>query len=188
MEPYLIITQLNDFVFCPKSIYFHSLYGRYDDRVYKQTPQIVGTMNHESIDQKKYSSAKRYIQSLPVYSEAYRLCGKIDILDQDTQTLIERKTQIKTIYDGYKYQMWAQYLCLTEMGYPVKRLQMRSLVDNKVYELPVPQATEQKILLEHIQSIRAFDPADKNFVANPNKCQNCIYAHLCDSNPLSNSC
>lgn len=182
MEPYLIITELNDFVFCPKSIYFHKLYGHYADRTYKQAPQIIGTINHENIDQKKYSSATRYVQSLPIWSDEYQLCGKIDIYDQQTQTLIERKTQIKTIYDGYKYQVWAQYLCLTEMGYPVKDIHLRSLNDNQVYKLGIPTTADITVLRDHIAQIRAFDPRDPDFRPNPNKCQHCIYRDLCDSN------
>lgn len=185
MEPYLIITELNDFVFCPKSIYFHKLYGKYEDRTYKQKPQIVGTINHETIEKGTYSTSKRYIQGLEIFSEKYRLCGKIDLYDRDTKTLIERKTRIKTIYDGYKYQLWAQYFCLQEMGYEVKKLVFRSLEDNKNHALSIPS---QKDIVEFetvLQAIRSFDPSDPNFSQNPEKCKNCIYSNLCDTyNPF----
>ena len=181
MEPYLIITTLNDFVFCPKSIYFHNLYGRYSARIYKQTPQIVGTINHEKIDNSQYSTKKRYLQGLEVYSEKYRLCGKIDIFDLQTQTLIERKTTIKQIYDGYKYQLWAQYFCLQEMGYDVKKLKLHSLTDNKNYFLAPPDSKDTAEFEKLLADIRSFDLYDQNFSQNPTKCKRCIYAELCDT-------
>lgn len=69
--------------FCPKSIYFHHLYGNYENRTYKQKPQIVGTINHESIDQQKYSSLKKYLQGMPVFCEKYRLCSKRSLRQRD---------------------------------------------------------------------------------------------------------
>lgn len=187
MEPYLIITELNDFVFCPKSIYFHHLYGNYSDRTYKQKPQIIGTINHENIEQKKYSTSKKDIQSLAVFNEKYRLCGKIDLYDAETKTLIERKTKIREVYDGYKYQLWAQYFCMREMGYEVEKLVLRSLEDNKNYFLEIPGERETDEFEKHLRKIRNFNPDDPNFSQNPKKCKNCIYADLCDSNILDNS-
>ncbi len=181
MEPYLIITELNDFIFCPRSIYFHKLYGRYSERTYKQKPQIVGTINHEKIEQKVYSTSKKNIQSLAVFSEKYRLCGKIDLYDGDTKTLIERKTKIKKIYDGYKYQLWAQCFCMQEMGYEVEDLVIRSLDDNKKYKVSLPTKKEVLEFEALLQDIRNFDPHNKNFSQNSEKCKNCIYASLCDS-------
>ncbi|NCP67647.1 type V CRISPR-associated protein Cas4 [bacterium] len=182
MEPYLIITELNDFVFCPKSIYFHHLYGRYHAGLYKEKPQIIGTLNHERIDKQSYSTEKRYLQGIEIYSQTYGLCGKIDLYDAQTKTLIERKTQVKTIYQGYKYQLWAQYFCLTEMGHEVKKLVLRSLNDNKNYALLPPSPAEIKEFETHLKKIRQFNPNDPSFTQNPEKCRRCIYAPLCDSN------
>ena len=180
MEPYITVTTLNDFIFCPRSIYFHKLYGKYENRIYKKEPQIKGTINHENIDKQQYSSAKRYIQGLEIYSEKYKLCGKIDIYDQKEKTLIERKTKIKKIYDGYKYQLWAQCFCLLEMGYEIKKLKFHSLEDNKNYELKIPNKEEIKEFEDIIFQIQNFDISDKNFSQNPEKCKNCIYSELCD--------
>ena len=36
----ILTTQLNDFIFCPASIYFHNLYGETDKMVYQSTQQI----------------------------------------------------------------------------------------------------------------------------------------------------
>jgi CRISPR-associated protein Cas4 len=181
MESYIQISQLNDFVFCPKSIYFHNLYGRYTQSLYHAPAQTVGKIKHERIDTQKYSSAKKYLQGLEVFSEKYNLCGKIDLFDTEAGALIERKNKIKQIYDGYRYQLYGQYFCLQEMGYEVKALFLHSLTDNKRYELVVP---DEKIVKEFeglIAAFHAFDLTQKNFKQNPAKCAGCIYRELCDS-------
>lgn len=63
MEPYITITTLNDRVFCPKSIYFHGLYGKYSSRIYQQSPQIIGTINHENFDQKNPTDNRRQVDA-----------------------------------------------------------------------------------------------------------------------------
>ena len=54
----ILITQLNDFIFCPASIYFHNLYGETDRMTYQSTQQINGTSVHESVDHATYSTRK----------------------------------------------------------------------------------------------------------------------------------
>lgn len=55
-------------------------------------------------------------------SEEYGLMGKIDIYKGREQKLIERKYQLRNIYQGQIYQLWAQYLCMKEMGYDVRAI------------------------------------------------------------------
>ncbi len=69
MEPYLMISHLNDFIFCPRSIYFHQLYGRVSKKLYQSDVQIKGTNAHKSVDSKKYTTAKTVLQSIEIYSE-----------------------------------------------------------------------------------------------------------------------
>ncbi len=57
MESYITLSFLNDFIFCPRSIYFHQLYSNFTETVYKQQPQIKGTAAHQSIDEQNYSTA-----------------------------------------------------------------------------------------------------------------------------------
>lgn len=178
--PYIRISTLNDFIFCPRSIYFHDLYGKYDKKVYQDTPQIEGTMAHESIDTKTYSTAKKYIQSMHISSEKYRLSGKIDIYNQETKTLIERKNQIKKVYDGYKYQLYAQYFCMQEMGYEVLNLTIYSMKDNIKYAIPLPNAQEIIKFERLLQQYKTFQPDKPWFTQNPKKCAMCIYRELCD--------
>ena len=77
MEDLIIISNLNDFIFCPASIYFHKLYGSQDNLLYQSSAQLNGTKAHETIDEKIYSTRKSAMMSLDVYSEKYGLCGKI---------------------------------------------------------------------------------------------------------------
>lgn len=47
------------------------------------------------------------LQGVSVYCEKYNLVGKIDVFDEKTGILTERKKKIKTVYDGYIYQIYA---------------------------------------------------------------------------------
>ena len=58
-----------------------------------------------------------------------------------TKTLIERKKKITTIYDGYVFQLYAQYYCLIEMGYLVEKIQFYSFDSNKTYPIKLPIKT-----------------------------------------------
>ena len=181
MESYLPITYLNDFIFCPRSIYFHQRFAPYSQSLYHNKEQTVGKIRHEAIEDRRYSTSKNVLQNLDVYSEKYRLCGKVDIYNQQTKELVERKYQIKQIYDGYRYQIYAHYFCLQEMGYAVSSLFLHSLKDNKRYPVPVPQEGDIKEferLLNRIDRYHVEEP----FQQNIKKCNQCVYRTLCDIN------
>lgn len=182
METYIPISFLNDFIFCPRSIYFHQLYGGYNTQLYQQKPQIAGKAAHASIDEKGYSTRKNILQGLEVYSERYGICGKIDLFDTDSGKLIERKRQIKTIYDGYVFQVYAQYYALCEMGYAVNSLALYDISHNKTYPVPLPQEDlEMQQKFENlIEQINSFDINASGFTQVEAKCRNCIYSNLCD--------
>jgi CRISPR-associated protein Cas4 len=181
MESYLTISFLNDFIFCPRSIYFHQLYGRVNQRLYQTAAQTKGKAAHKTIDNQHYSTAKAVLQGTSIYSSRYNLGGKIDTFDTDKGLLVERKKKIKVIYDGYIYQLYAQYHCLTEMGYNVRKIRFHSLDDNKNYPIKLPhEAPElQRAFEDTLQQIRSYNLED-DFTANPNKCKYCIYHNLCD--------
>jgi CRISPR-associated exonuclease Cas4 len=181
MEPYIPISFLNDFIFCPRSIYFHQLYGQSDESLYHSTDQRDGKAAHASLDTKTYTTAKKVLQTIEVYSETYGLGGKIDTYDSAKKLLAERKKKIKVIYDGYIYQLYAQYHCLTEMGYEVKSMKLYSLDDNKSYPIALPHDDPQRQLgfEQLIHELKSFD-LSAPFVTNPNKCAHCIYSQLCD--------
>ena len=95
-EDYILISTLNDFIFCPYSIYLHNVYMESDEGLYHATPQTRGRNAHETIDTKKASNRVCDIQSLPIISEKYKLMGKIDIYRGKEKKLIERT--IPTVY------------------------------------------------------------------------------------------
>lgn len=182
MESYIPISFLNDFIFCPRSIYFHQLYGNIRTELYHQTPQVAGKAAHASIEEKRYSTRQNVLQGTEIYCAQYNLCGKIDLFDCDTGKLTERKKEIKAIYDGYVFQVYAQYFALTEMGYTVKSIVFYDLTHNKTYPVKLP-AEDAEMLSRFesiVQQLASFDLNDRSFVANPNKCAQCIYHNLCD--------
>lgn len=179
MQDYIRISQINDFIFCPFSIYLHGIYENFSEKTYHATYQTRGKIKHESIDTRKYSTSKNILQSLEVYSEKYRLTGKIDTLDVQSGTLVERKNKIVKIYDGYRYQLYAQYFCLSEMGYAVKKLALYSLSDNKKYSISVPHDENVKEFEAVLNKLRSFN-AQGRLSKNPQKCEKCIYNNLCN--------
>ncbi len=94
MKDFILITQLNDFVFCPYSIYLHNIFSDTDDSTYKATPQLNGTHSHRKVDNKLTHHNNDLIYSMSVCSNKYRICGKIDTYRISTRTLVERKYQL----------------------------------------------------------------------------------------------
>jgi len=185
MDDYIEISLLNDFIFCPLSIYYHRLYDDSDKLLYQGKEQINGTKAHGTVDNSTYSNKKDILQGIYVCSNKYHLIGKIDIFQIDTGKLIERKKQIKTIYDGYIFQIYAQYFCLEEMGYEVKELVLYSIDDNKSYCIPNPHDEQDMFLkfLDILNQIRAYELS--SFIPNNiKKCATCIYEPLCDRSLL----
>ncbi|BFK75606.1 MULTISPECIES: type V CRISPR-associated protein Cas4 [Acidaminococcus] len=184
-DDWIQISQLNDFIFCPASIYFHNLYGRQAVLTYQSPDQLKGTAAHSAIDQRRYSTHKNILQSLFVESSTYGLIGKIDLFDSSTKTLIERKKQIKTIYDGYIFQIYGQYFCMIEMGFQVDHLQLYSLDDHRKYDISLPKDDQpmfqkfEQLLKEMRQfSLSSFKQQ------NQKKCLHCIYEPACDRSLL----
>ena len=181
MDDYIEISKLNDFMFCPISIYFHGLYGDTDKLLYQNEKQINGTKSHEVIDTFKYSNKKDILQGVYVCSNNYHLIGKIDLFNVSSGKLIERKKNIKTIYDGYVFQIFAQYFCLKEMGYNVKKLILYSADTNKSFSVQTPEKNPEMFdrFLNLLTQMKSFDIS--SFIQeNIQKCKNCIYEPACD--------
>lgn len=179
MEPYILLSELNDFIFCPRSIYFHHIYGEYDTSLYHSVDQINGNLAHAIIDERKYSSRKTMLQGTSIYSANFWIMGKIDLYDTKTGILTERKRKIHKIYDGYCWQLYGQYYCLSEMGYVVTGIRFHSLIDNKNYPIPLPNNQDEirfRNLLEQFQKYKL----DDEFHPNKKKCGRCVYRGLCD--------
>ena len=160
MDDYIPLSTLNDFIFCPYSIYLHSVYMETDGDLYKASPQTKGTLVHQGVDEKKGSTRKSDIMSLPIYCDELGISGKIDVYKQDNRLLIERKNNLKRIFRGQIYQLWGQYFCLKEL--------------------------EKQELVGFIEQFKRYNPASTTIQVNPNKCIHCIYCNLCDKTNTDN--
>jgi CRISPR-associated exonuclease Cas4 len=170
MEQYIQISKINDFLYCPLSLYLHTAYEELDKSEYHETAQVAGTLAHKNIESGTYSSAKRYVQGISVYCEKYNIAGKIDIYDQQEKALIERKSMVKTVYRGFMYQLYAEYFCMAEMGYEVKKLFLHSLSDNHRYEIALPNKEETAEFEKVLGQMRNFKSED----IMRHSCQNCM--------------
>lgn len=186
MTDYIAISMLNDFVFCPYSIYLHNVYMETDETVFHAAPQTRGKIAHESVDAKRASNYKSDILALPVYSDKWGLIGKIDIYRKNKKLLIERKFQLSKIYQGQIYQIWAQMLCLQDMGYEVKHLAFYEISTNKTLPIALPSENDLIEFRNFINNFRSFNPATSKFAVNVNKCYHCIYCNLCDKTLYDN--
>lgn len=186
MIDYIPISTLNDFIFCPYSIYLHNVYMETDETMYHATPQTLGKAAHKSVDEKVASTKADDLLSLPVYSEEFGIMGKIDVYKRNQKRLIERKYQLKQIFIGQVYQIWAQMFCLKEMGYEVEILEFYETSTNRTIPVPLPTELERQQFKEFIDRYRSFNPALTSFKLNPNKCKHCIYCNLCDKTTENN--
>ena len=181
MSEYTIsISSLSEFDFCGASIYFHALDGASEKTVYQSTDQLNGSAAHKAVDTASYSTSSSILQGIAIYCEKYGLFGKIDVFDVKSGCLRERKKKIKTVYDGYVFQLYAQYFALSEMGYSVKKLCLYSMDDNKTYNIPFPE--EDGVMLGKFEKL-IFDMKNFSFdtfeQTNAEKCRHCIYEPLC---------
>lgn len=173
-------SNLNDFIFCPVSIYFHMIEADTEKMTYQDSYQLNGSAAHEKSDTGAYSTKKDMLQGVPFYSEKYNIYGKIDTFDADKGILTERKKKIKTIYDGYVFQMYAQYFALAEMGFKVDEIRLYSIDDNRVYSIEKLESNRDMYekfekLISDFQSFK-FDSFRQE---NALKCINCIYEPMC---------
>lgn len=186
MDDYIQLSTLNDFIFCPYSIYLHSVYMESDGDLYKAVPQIKGTLAHQGVDEKKGSTRKSDIMSLPVYCDELGISGKIDIYKQDKRLLIERKNNLKRIFRGQIYQLWGQFFCLKEMGYEVEQLAFYEISTNKMIPVELPGELGKQELVGYIEQFKRYNPASTTIQVNPKKCIHCIYCNLCDKTNTDN--
>ena len=178
-----MMTQLNDFMFCPRSIFFSRIYhDSVNDDLFHQECQTQGLAAHAAVDENRYSSRKSVITGMMVYSEKYNLLGRIDIFDTETGVLTERKYSVKAVYPGFRYQLYAQYFALGEEGFDVRAMRLYSSKDNKNYPVPLPGENEIREFEDLVSSVRSFR-METPFEPEKSKCRRCIYAPLCDADP-----
>jgi CRISPR-associated protein Cas4 len=179
MDDYIQISKLNDYIFCKYSLFFHGLYDAFSKDIYQDVPQTAGTIKHENIENREYSTSKYILQGIPVVSEKYKLIGKIDLYDNKNKILIERKRLVKKVYDGYKYQLYGEYFGLIEGRYEVYSLYIHSLATNKRFLVKIPQVSDLRAFEELINEMRTIKIEEIHETIVKEKCDNCIYSELC---------
>lgn len=181
METLLQISYLNDFIFCPYSIYLHQVFDNSNEVVYSAAPQQRGKTAHYDIDsfsETQNAEEGTLLKGIYVVSNKLGLYGKIDTYDIKQKKLIESKYLISNIYRGYYYQLWSQYFAMIEMGFEVEYLSFYSIKESKEIGVPIPTQSNLDELRQHIRKIAHFD-FSQAIKVNPNKCKHCIYASLC---------
>ena len=180
MEELLPITNVNDFLFCPRSLYYGNIFRRSLGKdAFQQTSQKTGLAAHRTIDESSYSTRKDVVTGRMVYCETFGLLGRIDVYDARTKTLTERKWSVSAVWEGYRMQLYAQMRALEEMGLSVLSLKLHSKKDNRTYDVPLPSEADWKRLEDILAEMRAFS-LETPFEPNPRKCAGCIYRELCD--------
>lgn len=180
METLMPISYLNDFIFCPYSIYLHQVFDQTKHDVYSALPQQRGRAAHKEYEENESEVfSEKEEREIYIISTKLGIFGKIDSYIGSEKRLVERKYFISVIYQGYYFQLWAQYFALVEMGFEVKELSFFSIKDQKTYLVPLPGENEWEMLRSHIRRIARFD-FDAELKINPIKCKHCIYAALCD--------
>lgn len=185
MDDYISISTLNDFIFCPYSIYLHNVYMETDEGLYHAVPQTRGRIAHETIDTKKASNRSDDLQALIIISEEYGLIGKIDIYKGKERKLIERKYQLHNIYQGQIYQLWAQYLCMKEMEYDIESIAFYEISTNKMISIGLPSDSQIMEFRRFLDTYRNYDPSLPIYT-NRNKCKHCVYSNICDKTEEEN--
>ena len=94
MDDIIKISNINDFIFCPASIYFHNLYGNENKLMFQSKYQLNGTKAHETVDENKYSTKAEIITALDVYSEQYRIIRKRNYWSKEKSILKKYMTDI----------------------------------------------------------------------------------------------
>lgn len=186
MDGYISFSELNDFLYCPHSLYLHSLYKNYKTQIYHDTPQTDGKAAHETIDQNTYKRGG-WQSGRWLCSPDYKIYGKCDLYNPHTGELVERKKTVRKVYGGQKMQVWAQAACLEEMGEIVSSIRIHSMTDNKSYEIANLDANVKRSLHDLISQIQTFRLADMSEMAiDCEKCKECIYSPLYPiSKPIS---
>ena len=70
MDDIIKISNINDFIFCPVSIYFHNLYGNQEKLMFQSKYQLNGTKSQETIDRKSTRLNSSHIEESRMPSSA----------------------------------------------------------------------------------------------------------------------
>ena len=114
LEP-VLISSLNDYVFCPRRCAFHQIEGVWADNEHT----VISSLLHERADEPGYETdaGVTLLRALPLVSGRYGLTGRADIVEvrEDGYIPVEYKKGKRRKFDNDDVQLCAQALCLEEM-------------------------------------------------------------------------
>jgi len=113
-EP-VLISALNQYVFCPRRCALMHIEGIWSDNEHT----TVGSLLHDHADEPGYETdgAVTLLRALPLYSSRYGLVGKADIVEMraGVPAPVEYKKGKRRQFENDDIQLCAQALCLEEM-------------------------------------------------------------------------
>lgn len=119
VEP-VLISALNDFVFCPRRAALKLVEGQWDDNAYT----LEGALLHDRADTPGVEERPgvRIVRALPLFSRRLGLVGKADVVEFHRQVdgsevpyPVDYKRGRRRKWDNDDVQLCAQGLCLEEM-------------------------------------------------------------------------
>ena len=182
MDGLIPISNLNDFLFCPYSIYLHGIYQGAEEQAVKATVQNEGTRAHK---EKEKTAEGAKLVSLPVLSEKLGVFGIIDKYDPASGILTEYKNHLDRVFEGQIIQLQCQALCLSEMGYHVTELRLFDIFKGTAVDIGFPNGKDRRRITELIEEYRGWSP-EREIQVNPAKCRKCIYCALCEKSEMTN--
>lgn len=163
-EP-LILSALNDFLYCPRRCALHRLEGIWVANAFT----VAGELAHQNADDPGYrqyldsaGEALRIERALPLYCRKLNLVGKADIVEFHKNSgggpaiplPVDYKLGKRRKWDNDDVQLCAQTLCLEEMfGVPVPAGAVYHVTTRR--RRPVPFSAElRELTLRTIEAVR----------------------------------
>ena len=185
---YFTVKDVVDYVFCPRSVYFH-----YCIKAGKEsTPKMdKGVELHESFsDKSKRSKIVRDLPRLPrmygvrLYSVRYNLNARIDcILFSDGEAYpVEFKAspRPKALYDTHRYQVVTQALIIEEVLKKKVPIAFIKYIDGSVSVLSITPWLRRKVTraIKQMEEIVGFERIPRA-TRSKKRCLNCFYKNIC---------
>ena len=126
MENTISISTLNDFIFCPYSIYLHNVYMDTDEGLYHAIPQTRGKIAHQSIDSKYFLDNGYNVECIDGSLELSKLAS--EYLGIDVKCMYFSEFDEISKYDG----VWACASLLHVNRLRLKEALINSNVDERI--------------------------------------------------------
>lgn len=184
LEP-VLISLLNDFVFCPRRAALKCVEGYWEDNAYT----LEGSLLHERTDTPGVEERPgvRIARALPLFSRRLGLVGKADVVEfhrnpdgSETPYPVDYKRGRKRRWENDEAQLCAQGLCLEEMlGISVPAGAIFHAASKRRREVALTAELRQ-LTEETIQRVRAMIEASEvpPAVLHP-RCNGCSLRSAC---------